>query len=89
MWAMSYSGLESTTPTGSSWRRETDEDEFYALCIAFALPHGKKILSVCNLPSKRCGIQTMLEKGTVKSEKSAFLMPVIAKKRSDTGYSLR
>jgi hypothetical protein len=31
----------------------------------------------------------MLEKGTVKSEKSAFLMPVIVKKRSDTGYSLR
>jgi hypothetical protein len=23
----------------------------------------KKILSVCNLPSKRCGMQTMLEKG--------------------------
>jgi hypothetical protein len=62
---MTYWRLESTTPTESSWRRETDEEEFYALCIAFALPHGKKILSVCNLPSKRCGMQTMLEKGAV------------------------
>jgi hypothetical protein len=60
---MSSWELESTTPTGSSWRRETDEDEFYALCIGFALPHGKKILSVCNLPSKRCGMQTMPGKG--------------------------
>jgi len=52
-------GAESTTPTISSWRRETDEGEFYALSRRFALPTGKKVLSVCNLQAKRCTLPTM------------------------------
>jgi hypothetical protein len=50
--------FKSKTPTISSWRPETDEEQFYAHPSGFTLPPGKKFLTVCKRVWKRCAIQT-------------------------------
>src|SRR3954471_22784600 len=49
-------GFKAKTPTISSWRSETDREQFYADRIDFALPRGKKFLSICKRAPKRCAI---------------------------------